>query len=285
VVVSGIATPDGEVRLERSGPVAVVVLDRPERRNALGAAMWRELDRVVGELERALPRVVVLTGTGDRAFCAGMDVHPDNPDVASLMTAVQERDRRPVVAMLSELRRVADRLFALPVPIIAAINGSAFGGGAELAVRCDLRVMDASATLAFSEVRLGLMPDWGGGVALTRLVGPARAADLILTARRVDAEEALALGIVSRVCAPGTAVETTKELADAIAANGPLAVRSALRVIRRAPDLSEPEALALELETAASLIASGECVFGIGAFFSRTPPSFPDPDDETGSRV
>jgi enoyl-CoA hydratase/carnithine racemase len=181
--------------------------------------------------------------------------------------------------MLTELRRIADRLFRLPVPIIAAINGTAFGGGAELAVRCDLRVMDPLATLSFSEVRLGLMPDWGGGVALTRLVGPSRAADLILTARRVGAEEALALGVVNRVCAPGAALGAAQELAESIAANGPRAVKSALAVIRATPDSTERDALALELESAASLIASGECIFGIGAFFSRTPPSFPDPDD------
>jgi enoyl-CoA hydratase len=262
--------------------VAVVVLDRPERRNALCASMWAELDRVVAELERALPRVVVLTGGGDRAFCAGMDVNPDNPDSARLMGAIQDRDRGAVVTLLSELRRVADRFFALPVPIIAAINGVAFGGGAELAVRSDLRVMDASATLSFSEVRLGLMPDWGGGVALTRLVGPARAADLILTARRVGAEEARELGVVNQVCPAGSALESAQHLAGSIAENGPRAVRGALAVIRRTPDLSERDALALELEGAASLIASGECVFGIGAFFSRTAPSFPDPEDDDG---
>ena len=282
VRVSESAAPDGQVRVERAGSVAVVVLDRPERRNALSRAMWQGLDRAVDELERALPRVVILTGGGDKAFSAGMDVNPDNPDSALLMQAMQERDRESVARLLGELRRVADRLFALPVPIVAAINGVAFGGGAELAVRADLRVMDATATISFSETKLGLMPDWGGGVALTRLIGPARAADLILTARRVGAEEALALGVVNRVCPEGGALAAAKELAEAIAANGPRAVRGALAMIRVTPDLSEQAALALELDRASTLIASGECVFGITAFFSRTKPSFPEPDDDEG---
>jgi enoyl-CoA hydratase/carnithine racemase len=242
-------------------------------------AMWSGLERAVGELERSLPRVVVVTGGGDKAFCAGMDVNPDNPDSAALLTAMQEKNRAPVVDMLGRLRGVLDRLVGLPVPVIAAVNGVAFGGGAEMAVRCDLRVMDPAATIAFSEVRLGLMPDWGGGVALTRVIGRARAADLILTARRVAADEALALGLVNRVSAPSGCLAEATALAGSIAENGPRAIRAALRVLRRIEGLSDPEALALELDEAATLIASGECVFGVGAFLSRTTPSFPDPND------
>jgi enoyl-CoA hydratase/carnithine racemase len=180
--------------------------------------------------------------------------------------------------MLGELRAILDRLFALPIPIIAAVNGLAYGGGAELASRCDLRVLDPAATICFSETKLGLMPDWGGGVALTRLIGPARAADLILTGRKIDANEAMALGLANRVSAPGASVAEAIALAESIASNGPRAVRSALEVIRRTPDMPLQEALALELDRASALIASGECVFGIGAFLSRTPPSFPDPE-------
>jgi enoyl-CoA hydratase/carnithine racemase len=148
-----------------------------------------------------------------------------------------------------------------------------------MAVRCDLRVMDPAATIAFSEVRLGLMPDWGGGVALTRVVGRARAADLILTARRVAAEEALRLGLVNRVSAPSACLVEAKDLAETIAHNGPRAVRATLRLIRHIDGTSDTGALALELDQAAKLIASGECVLGVGAFLSRTTPSFPDPQD------
>jgi enoyl-CoA hydratase/carnithine racemase len=264
------------VRVEHEGHVAVVTLDRPERRNALDEAMWASLARAVDELATSRARAIVVTGAGDRAFCAGQDVNPDNPQIAALVGAVQTGDRAPVEVMLRRMRDVVDRLVSLPVPIVAALNGLAFGGGAELAVRCDLRVADPAAVLCFSEVKLGLMPDWGGGVALTRLVGPSRAADLILTARRLGAGEALTLGVVNRVSAPGACLPEAMALAGSIAKNGPRAVRAALEVIRRAGDLDEAGALALELDRAAGLIASGECVHGITAFMTRTDPTFPD---------
>jgi enoyl-CoA hydratase/carnithine racemase len=207
-----------------------------------------------------------------------MDVSPSNPQIAGLVQAASDHDPAPMRELLAALRPSFDELVGLPVPVIAAVNGLAYGGGAELAARCDLRVMAADAEMCFSETKLGLMPDLGGGVALTRLVGPAIAADLILTARRVGAHEALRLGLVSRVSEPGAALEDAKTLARQIAANGPRAVRASLAVIRRTPDLSEHEAMELERAEASVLMASGECAHGIAALFSREPAVFPDPD-------
>jgi len=269
---------DGAVLLKREGKVAVVTLDRPAKKNALNETLWRGLDTAVAELEVDLPRAVVLTGAGG-AFCAGMDVSPENPLSATMMAGMQNKDREPIAKTLAELRRIVDRLVRLPVPLIAAINGLAYGGGAEIATRLDLRVADPDATLCFSEVRLGLMPDLGGGVALTRLVGPATASDLVLTARRVGSDEALRLGLVNRISRPGNVLAEAVELADAIAKNGPRAVRSALEVIRRTPELSDQDALGLELERATSLVLSAECVHGVTALFSRTDPEFPDVQD------
>jgi len=270
------AGPEGRVVVERVGHVAVITLDRPERKNALDVRMWAALGRAADELAAAPPRVVVLTGAGG-AFCAGMDLNPDNPHIAGLVAAIRDHDRGPVAAMLRDLHDALDRLFALPVPIIAALGGLAYGGGAELAARCELRVADPGATICFSEVRLGLMPDLGGGVALARLLGPSRAADLLLTARKVGAEEALRLGLVDRVSASGASRAEAIALAEQIARNGPRAVRGALAVLRRGADLPWPEALALEVETATALIATGECEAGITAFLSRTEPTFDDP--------
>jgi enoyl-CoA hydratase/carnithine racemase len=266
------------VHLERRDKLAIVTLDRPERRNAFDEAQWAALGDVGRELAAAPPRAVVITGAGDAAFSAGQDVSTDNPQVARLTSAVQNREVEPAEAMLDFIHDNLAPLFGLPVPLIAAINGVAYGGGAELAVRCDLRVMDPAATICFSETRLGLMPDLGGGVALTRLVGPGRAADLILTARKVDADEALGLGLINRISAPGASVDGAVELAQQIAANGPRAVRTALEVIRSSGDQTWMEAVHQERDLAARLIASGECSFGIAAFFSRTAPEFPDPE-------
>jgi enoyl-CoA hydratase len=267
----------GNVQLDRQGQVAVLTLDRPERRNAMGETMWALLEERVVELEAALPRAIVLTGAGDRAFSAGQDLGMDNPQVQTLVAAVQSHDQAPVRAFLERERGVVDRLCALPVPLVAAVNGLAYGGGAELATRCDLRVVDPDAVFCFSEVKLGLMPDWGGGVALARLLGPGRATDLILTARRVTASEALSLGLANRVSAKGRALSEALELAEAIAKNGPRAARGALEVLRRTPGLSQADALSLELDRAVALIASGECAHGIAAFLSKDEPSFPDP--------
>ncbi len=268
---------DYGIRLILTDGVAVVTLDRPARRNAMDQRMWSGLSEAAGTLAARPPRAVVVTGAGT-AFCAGMDVNPDNPQVAGLLEAVQGHDPAPVRRLIDELARTVRALVGLPVPVIAAVNGLAYGGGAELAVSCDLRVLDPSAVIRFSEVRLGLMPDWGGGVALTRLAGPSAAADLILTARPVPAPEALALGLANRVSAPGKALEEALDLARAMAKNGPRAVRHALSVIRATPDLPLDQALDLEAREASDLIASGECVHGISAFFEKKEPEFPDAD-------
>jgi len=266
------------IGLERRDNIAIVTIDRPERRNAFDEALWAELGDVGRKLADWLPRAVVLTGAGDAAFSAGQDVRPDNPQIERLTLAVQNHEVEPARAMLDFIHANLAALFDVPVPIIAAINGVAFGGGAEIAVRCDMRVMDLGASLCFSETRLGLMPDLGGGVALTRLIGPGRGAELILTARRVDANEALSLGLVNRVSEHGESVESAFELAEEIAANGPRAVRAALGVIRGCADLPWREAVEQEVSAAAELIASAECTHGIAAFLSGTKAEFPDPE-------
>jgi enoyl-CoA hydratase/carnithine racemase len=252
--------------------------------NAFNEDMFKRLSDIAVTLAKPpLPRAVVVTGAGSDAFCAGFDVNPDNPMVAEMASAVERREKEPISRSIAVLRAAVDRFVALPVPIIAAINGKAFGGGAELAVRCDMRVMDPAAEICFSEVRLGLMPDWGGGATLTHLIGSAAAADLILTARRVGADEALQLGLVNRIGAPGKALEEAVQMAEAIICNGPRAVRSALQVIRAGRNLSLKATLDLEQQTAVDLIASGECLHGIGAFLTGQTPTFPDlfPEDAT----
>jgi len=268
--------PEAYVRLEYQGNVATITLDRPRKRNALNEGMFSHLEAVTAKLKTNPPRVVILTGEGDAAFCAGFDVSLDNPMNEYLLQAAEKKDAALALKSVGRVRSVTDALTALPIPIIAAVNGQAFGGGAEIAVRCDLRVMDPAAVICFSETRLGLMPDFGGTPNLVRLVGPSVAADLILTARKISAHEALDLKLVNRISAPGKALEEAFALAESIAANGPRAVRAALEVIRRCQDLPLNEALALELDRAASLIASGEFLHGIAAFIGKKTPDFPD---------
>ncbi len=264
-----------DIHLDRRGKVALVTIDRPERRNAFNRHLLERLSAVTAQLKSDLPRAVVITGSGD-AFSAGFDVNPDNPLVADLMDSLGKKDPGPAHAAITWLRSIVDAFVALPVPIIAAVNGLAYGGGAELSTRCDLRVMDPDAAVCFSEVRLGLMPDWGGGATLAHLLGAARAADLILTARKVGAKEALALGWANRVSKPGNVLEEALVMADMIAKNGPRSVRYALEVIRQSRSLPMARTLDLEAERAVDLIVSGECMYGVGAFLEKKEPEFPD---------
>ncbi len=270
---------DYDISLQRQGHVAVITLNRPAKQNAFDEHMWDCLDKVTAELTASLPRVIVLTGAGEKAFCAGFDVNPDNPLLKPLLAAMESRERGPAYDLIHRIRTSIDRLVTLPVPIIAAINGQAYGGGAEIASRCDLRVMDPQTVICFSEARLGLMPDHGGVVGLTRLVGASRAADLILTARKVGADEAFQLGWANRISAPGKALEEALSLAFSIAKNGPRAVRHALSVIRKTCDLTTHDALELETEEAVNLIVSGESIHGISAFLMRKEPEFPEPGE------
>lgn len=267
---------DENVRLEFENHIAVITLDRPEKRNALNAQMFAGLEACIKEVAAQHPRALVLTGEGGKAFCAGFDVHPDNPMNKHMLQAVAKKDRSEALKSIGRAREVADALIALPIPIVAAVNGLAYGGGAEIAVRCDLRVMDPGAIICFSETRLGLMPDFGGTPGLVRLVGPSVAADLILTARKIAAQEALDLKLVNRVSAPGKAFEEALAMAETIAANGPRAVGAALEVIRRSQDMPLENALALELEKAVDLVVSGEFIYGVSAFLEKKPPEFPE---------
>ena len=269
---------DYGVRLSRRGNIALVTFERPAKQNSFDQHMWDCLDAVVAELKGRLPRAVVITGAGDTAFCAGFDVNPENPLLQPLIAAFERHEKGPVEKLIRRVRTSTDNLVGLPVPVIAAVNGLAYGGGAEIASRCDLRVLDPRAVICFSEVRLGLMPDHGGLVGLTRLVGASRAGDLILTARKVDAQEARQMGFADRISEPGKALEEAMSLAAIIAENGPRAVRHALSVIRKCNDLTASEALELETQEAVNLIASGEPVFGVAAFLTRQKPDFPDPD-------
>jgi len=265
-----------QILMEIKDKIALVTMNRANKENAFDESMYSALENVTEELRRNLPRAIILTGAGDKAFSAGFDVNPANPLVVDVLGALEDKDIESARRLIHRIRKAIDGFIALPVPIIAAINGLAYGGGAEFATRCDLRLMDETAQICFSEVRLGLMPDWGGGPYLTKLVGSSVAADLILTARTVNADEAFKIGLVNRVCVKGSVIEEALNLAGQIAQNGPEAVRSALTVIRQSQGLSMEKALELEAETAAQLIVSGECMHGITAFLEKRKPEFPD---------
>jgi len=207
-------------------------------------------------------RALVLHG-GGKAFCAGSDVK----EFERLHGRVAE-DK----LLLEKL--VYRQLANLEVPVIAAIEGHALGGGLELALCCDLRVASAQSTLGMPELRLGVVPGSGGTQRLPRIVGPANAKELILLGEPVDAETALRIGLVNRVVAQGQALAEARRIADTIARRGPLAVRVAKHLIDEAGDRSLDDGLALELDESERVFASKDMLEGAAAFFEKRTADF-----------
>jgi enoyl-CoA hydratase len=179
----------GGVRLENDRFVSILSIDRPAARNAIARSTMRDLAVALTDVARSDARVLVVRGGGDRVFVSGGD----------LKELSQIRTVDKAVEMAMEMRSVLDQLSMLPIPVIAAVNGHAYGGGAEVAVACDIRVAAHGVNCAFNQVTLGIMPAWGGMERLTGLVGRGRALSLMTTGRTVDAETALRIGLFDEV--------------------------------------------------------------------------------------
>ena len=208
-------------------------------------------------------RAVVVSGRGERAFCAGSHIG----EFEALRGRVAEGK-----LLLEKL--VYRQLAQLPMPTIAAIEGDALGGGLELALCCDLRIASARARLGMPEVRLAVLPGSGGTQRLPRVVGPARAKELILTGRIISADEAERIGLVNQVVPAGEARKTAGAVAEEIAARGPLAVREAKRLIDAAMDLDLDAGLAAELDSSERIFASEDMLEGASAFFGKRDPEY-----------
>jgi enoyl-CoA hydratase len=254
----------GLIRLEL-GIVAHLTLANPPL-NLITRALLVELGAALDGLEAAEPgdvRAVVVAGEGGRAFSAGSHV------------AEFESQRGPNGRERHALESsTADRLARLPMPVIAAIEGNALGGGLELALCCDIRVASESSRLGLPEVRLAVTPGAGGTQRLPRVVGAARAKELILTGRVLTADEAHRIGLVSRVVPAGQALAAADEIASEIAARGPVAVREAKRLIDLASDADLATGLAAELDASERVFATDDMVEGAAAFFAKREPRY-----------
>lgn len=256
---------DAGVRLERRGSIALVTLDRPERMNALSVALVGRF----GEIGRELAtqddlRLVIVTGAGNKAFCAGADLKERagmNP----------EQVRALLYAYESEL----GWLETIAVPTIAAINGAALGGGLELALLCDLRLAAHHAVLGLPETSLGVIPGAGGTQRLPRLLGEARAKELILRAARLSAPEALILGLVNQVLpSSDDFVLEVMSWAEPILNGAPLAIRAALGAIRGATTRELSEGLARERAAYERCLGSEDRLEALAAFSEKRSPVF-----------
>src|SRR4051812_20292705 len=250
-----------ELSITDRPPVRIVRIDGEAQMNVLSRALVAELSV---EAKRAAQdpaiRAVVLTGSGTRAFSAGANL----------------KERRgwtddDIRRWLVELHTALRELERCPKPWIAAVNGLALGGGCELALACDLRVVDPAAQMGLTETRIGIIPGGGGTVRLPRLVGLGRAREMILTARRVPAEEALRIGLADRVSPPGGSVDAAIALANEIAANAPLGVAAAKAALAEAWDLALDAALERERSHYEMVLRSADRLEGLQAFAEKRP--------------
>jgi 2-(1,2-epoxy-1,2-dihydrophenyl)acetyl-CoA isomerase len=251
--------------VERAGAIATITLNRPDARNAIDLTMRRELVAALDEVEAdEAGRVLVLTGAGGH-FCAGGDVKSMR---AQRSTAAEGRAR---VALLN---RMVQRLVDFPWPTLAMVDGYAVGAGTNLALCCDLVV--ASDRAKFGELfnKIGLVPDGGGTWLLSRLVGLARAKELIFTGEVFDAAEAARIGLVNRVVPAADLERVTRALAEKIAAGPPGVLRLAKHLVNRAASSDLAAALDLEAYSQGLAVASDDHQEGLAAFFDKRPPKF-----------
>ena len=248
-----------------SAHVAEVIMNRPEAMNALSTDQARRLGEAAGQIAADdQVSVVIISSALDKAFCVGADLKErrgfDNDDL---------RRQRPV------FQEAFGALGALPVPVIAAVEGFAMGGGCELALCCDLIIASATAVFGLPEVGLGLIPGEGGTQLLPRRIGLNRAADLLLTGRRVGAEEALRIGLADRLVPEGAARAEAVELAEEIATKSPISLRAAKRALRQGLDVDLVSGLEIESRAWEEAAFSADRVEGIEAFNTHRAPRWP----------
>jgi enoyl-CoA hydratase/carnithine racemase len=260
-------------RVDVSGHVAVVSLTRPDKHNALDAAMFQGIVAAAEEV-RATPgiRAVVLHGEGP-SFCSGLDVASFLADGPTGMDVLLDREGERQANLA---QRVATDWLDLPMPVIAAVHGNCFGGGLQIALGADIRIAAPDATLSVMEARWGLVPDMGITQTLTRLVSIDVAKELTFTARRVSGEEAAALGLVTRVADDPLAA--ARALAAEIAGRSPGAVRAAKRLYEQTWPAPAAGALELETELQRSLMGSPNQLAAVVAGMKGEAPEFTDPD-------
>lgn len=245
---------------ERHGQVELVRLNRERARNAIDGATSLALQATFDELTDDVDVLaVVLTGTGDRAFCAGMD-----------LKAFAAGEVGDILSAKGGFAGIGSRRF--PKPLIAAVNGAALAGGCEIVLACDIVVAAQHATFGIPEVKRGLAAAGGGLIRLAKRIPPAIALELAMTGDSIDAERALAHGLVNRVVPADRVVRVALELAEAICANAPIAVRVSKELMKRSMDLTEEEAWKLNAELTGPVFASADALEGAVAFAERRDP-------------
>jgi len=256
--------PEECLRVESRDGIALVTIDREKRLNALDARTIGALDEAFSRLKDDTEvRAVVVTGAGEKAFVAGADIEE-----------LRGLDAEKARALARRGQKVFDRIEWLGKPVVAAINGFALGGGCELAMACHVRVASESASFGTPEAKLGLMCGYGGTQRLPRLVGRGRALEMLMTGDRIDAHEALRLGLVDHVVPRESLLAEAESLAKRMSANAPLALRAILEAVHGGLDRPLSEAQEGEAQLFGDLAATDDAGEGTSAFLEKRPPQF-----------
>jgi enoyl-CoA hydratase/carnithine racemase len=248
---------------ERSGQVVLLTLNRPEVMNSFNFAMLRGLKERIEAIQFAPDvRVVIITGAG-KGFCAGADLK----ERATL-------SEQQVKEFIFTIRNLFTFIESLSKPVIAAVNGVALGGGTELALACDIRIASSSASMGLTETRLAIIPGAGGTQRLPRLVGRGKAKELIFTGRRVDAGEALQIGLVNQVCPPDQLLDQARAMASMICETGPIAIQQAKYAINHGLETDLHTGLAIESNAYWITIPTEDRLEGLTAFREKRKPVY-----------
>jgi enoyl-CoA hydratase len=252
------------VKLDISNHVATITIDRPDKLNALNSQVFSELDSALQGLSgKPEVRCVVVTGSGEKAFAAGADI-----------AELQACDSTTGESFSLVGQRVFSRLEALPIPVIAAVNGFALGGGCELAMACHMRFASETAKFGQPEVNLGILPGYGGTQRLTRLVGHAKAIELCLSGEIVSASQALEIGLINRVYAKEELLSATMAFASLVASKAPLAVRGCLEAIIASFDQTTEAGMKNEAAIFGRVCGTSDFKEGTSAFLEKRPAVF-----------
>lgn len=251
------------IDVKKEGKVAIITINRPEALNAISLAVARELsDAIITFRDDPDVWVGIITGAGERAFCAGADIRETLPFIA-------EHKTDPWAFPPSVWRGLE-----LWKPLIAAINGVALGGGLEIAMACDIRIAAENARLGTPEVTLGVIPGFGATQRLPRAIPWCKAAEMMLMGKPIDAQEAYRIGLVNKVVPAADLMKTAKEWADTICAAGPLAVRAVKEAMYRGADTTLDEGLRLEQALMARVMSTEDFIEGTTAFVEKRKPQY-----------
>ena len=246
------------VLLEKKGHIAIATINRPKALNALNSAVLDELDKTLDAVDQEAIRCLILTGAGEKSFVAGADIG----EMSTLTKAEGE-------AFGKKGNDVFRKLETFPIPVIAAVNGFALGGGCEISMSCDIRICSENAVFGQPEVGLGITPGFGGTQRLARIVGTGKAKEMIYGARNIKAEEAYRIGLVNNVYPAEELMPAAKKLASTIARNAPIAVRNCKRAINEGIQVDMDQAIVIEEKLFGSCFETCDQKEGMNAFLEK----------------